>query len=416
MNKLVFYLRSPKAQESIVMVRYNASGKRFVISTDIKVPCSKWDTENYRVRAGRDPLLGDLNIRLTVFEKAFNDALHHILYSRKPLTPAAIRREMEEHYSARVPLVDPSAYVTQVMEQIRKGDRLTLRGSRYSSSSLIVYSQVKRFFEKYQEKHGRFSWEDIDQKFYTRLLNMMTQEQYSTNYIGSVVKGIKSICHMAEVEGLHSSTWYRQASFRKLQEDTITIYLTMEEIAALTRVELNEYDAHVRDVFVFACLTGLRFGDLQQVNAQLVTDGILTLRPSKTGRPVSIPLHPAAQDIIARYMGKLPRVLSNQKMNEYIKEIGRHAGITTSTEVHITTGGTDKTCLVPKHQLITTHTARRSFATNAYLAGVPAQSIMMITGHRTEKVFLKYLKMSGMDNARKMQGHAFFMVSPGSAT
>lgn len=63
---------------------------------------------------------------------------------------------------------------------------------------------------------------------------------------------------------------------------------------------------------------------------------------------------------------------------------------------------------MPKYKLVSSHTARRSFATNAYLAGVPTISIMKITGHKTESAFMKYIKISGKENAVKLKGHKFF--------
>ena len=75
----------------------------------------------------------------------------------------------------------------------------------------------------------------------------------------------------------------------------------------------------------------------------------------------------------------------------------------------MTKGGERKREVLKKHDLISVHTARRSFATNAYLQNVPTSSIMKITGHRTEKSFLKYIKISQEDNANKLVNHPFFM-------
>jgi len=95
-------------------------------------------------------------------------------------------------------------------------------------------------------------------------------------------------------------------------------------------------------------------------------------------------------------------------MNDYLKELGQLAEIEESILITATKGGKRETETFKKWELITTHTARRSFATNAYLQNVPTISIMEITGHKTEKSFLKYIKISQEDNANKLINHPFF--------
>lgn len=121
-----------------------------------------------------------------------------------------------------------------------------------------------------------------------------------------------------------------------------------------------------------------------------------------------IPLKAQVKEILTKYKGVPPEANSNQKMNEYLKELGELAEIDEEILITQTKGGKRVTETFKKWELITTHTARRSFASNAYLMGVPTISIMKITGHRTEKSFLKYIKISQEDNANKLVNHPFF--------
>lgn len=98
-------------------------------------------------------------------------------------------------------------------------------------------------------------------------------------------------------------------------------------------------------------------------------------------------------------------------MNDYLKEIAKLAGINGNIIQHLTNGGEEATVLKEKWQLVTTHTARRSFATNAYKSGIPALKIMLITGHLTESAFLKYIKITGEENAVQMANEKFFIES-----
>ena len=98
----------------------------------------------------------------------------------------------------------------------------------------------------------------------------------------------------------------------------------------------------------------------------------------------------------------MPEPITNQKFNEYIKEVAKRAGITQLENQTRTSGGKLITEQFPKHDLVTSHTGRRSFATNMYKRGIPSLTIMSITGHNTEKSFLKYIKVKQEEHAQLM--------------
>jgi integrase len=116
---------------------------------------------------------------------------------------------------------------------------------------------------------------------------------------------------------------------------------------------------------------------------------------AKTGKEVRIPLHPHVRAIIAKYQGGFPSGISNQKQNKYIKEV---AALIPALQEQVmsgrTQGGKHVEEASPKGDLVTTHTARRSFATNLYQQGIPARTIMTVTGHSTERAFMRYIRLS----------------------
>ncbi|MDO9580464.1 MAG: hypothetical protein Q7J06_07845 [Bacteroidales bacterium] len=95
-------------------------------------------------------------------------------------------------------------------------------------------------------------------------------------------------------------------------------------------------------------------------------------------------------------------------MNQYLKVIGELAGLSNKISITRTKGGKKTKTAIPKYMLIHTHSCRKSFATNAFLAGVPTLAIMKITGHTTENQFLKYVKISEEENANNLINHKFF--------
>lgn len=105
---------------------------------------------------------------------------------------------------------------------------------------------------------------------------------------------------------------------------------------------------------------------------------------------------------MAKYNGEIPFPIANQKFNEALKEVTKLVGFTEIIKIKRTTGGLLQEEAHPRYDLISSHTGRRSFASNAYLNGIPSITIMKITGHRTETAFLKYIKVSPEEHAKKM--------------
>ena len=129
-------------------------------------------------------------------------------------------------------------------------------------------------------------------------------------------------------------------------------------------------------------------------------------RDQQTGDGVVIPVHPAVNKIISKYNGELPRSISNQKTNQFLKEMAKKVEVLkTPVSISFTKGGLKLSETFEKWELITSHTARRSFATNEYLAGTPSLTIMAITGHKTEKAFLRYIKLTPNEHAKLLKQH-----------
>ncbi len=161
----------------------------------------------------------------------------------------------------------------------------------------------------------------------------------------------------------------------------------------------------------FGCFTGLRYSDYSTVKPENIIkieddetgkeDLFIKLVTLKTGEEVIIPCNPIVLEIFEKYKAnpnRLPKTISNQKFNQYIKKACEKAGMTA-------TGALIGEPTKPLHECISSHTARRSFATNLYLDGFPTLEIMKITGHKTEKAFMIYIKVSKLDAAKRLSKH-----------
>jgi len=278
----------------------------------------------------------------------------------------------------------------------RTGKPVSYRVYRHYNSS---FDRLKEF-SKEQGKEVNFN--DIDLDFYEDFKAYLQSQGLALNTIGRIIKTIKVFLNSATEKGYNTNLKYKSAKFAAPTEESETVYLNEEDIDSLTELDLTEHERldKVRDLFLIGCWTGLRYSDFYQVTNDNIKDNLIHIRQTKTDAKVVVPVHPTVQSILDKYKGKLPAVISNQKFNVYLKEVTEKAELNEIVEKSITKGGVKKTTKYKKWELVRSHTARRSFATNLYKAGFPTQSIMAITGHKTEAAFLKYLKVTPVEHAQ----------------
>jgi integrase len=169
--------------------------------------------------------------------------------------------------------------------------------------------------------------------------------------------------------------------------------------------------ARVRDLFLIGAYTGLRYSDFISLTPnnliQLEGEEVFEVHTVKTNDQLYIPTHPIVLDILKHHGGP-PKPLSNQKLNKYLKELCRMIGLNETVTKRTYKGGVRREEHYKKWELVSSHTARRSFATNAYKEKMDAIAIMKITGHKQYDTFMKYIKVDKKENAVRMAGHPYF--------
>ncbi|WP_018614377.1 site-specific integrase [Segetibacter koreensis] len=181
--------------------------------------------------------------------------------------------------------------------------------------------------------------------------------------------------------------------------------MSHDEIRTIYQTDLTAYPHlfEYRDLFVLACLTGLRFSDFSTLKPEDLKRDMLYKKQAKSDHWVIIPLREEAKLIFTRqFKDKIPE-LTNAEFNRHIKTIGKLAGINRTTTFSYKKGNKDIAFAKPKYEWITTHTARRSFCTNEFLAGTPVELIMKISGHKSVKGFYKYIRITPEEAARKIK-------------
>lgn len=273
--------------------------------------------------------------------------------------------------------------------------------------SLTVYRSLKNHLEAYQqETKKKVSFDSIDYSFFqsfqnfligrTKLIKGKPLPMLNNTTIAKQLSTVKTFLNYAKKQGVTVSDKYKDFKIKK--DELEVIALTNEEFETLFYFDLsnNKKLAQVRDIFCFACATGLRYSDLDQLKRTHIKQDEIRLTVKKTKEKLTVPLTPYSIAILAKYEDHhrpLP-MISNQKLNDYVKELCQLAGITEQIEIVRFRGIKREAITYPKYELIGVHTGRKTFATVSLEKGMSAEEVMAITGHKDYKSFQRYVKVT----------------------
>ena len=197
--------------------------------------------------------------------------------------------------------------------------------------------------------------------------------------------------------------------FNVPDEEGNAVFLTMREVYKIHRyTNLTPREIEIKDYFIIGCLTALRFSDYSRLKPKNFVRNKIVIKTKKTNTPVQVPIHPVVREIIQKYNNVLPPPPSVQHFNRQIKKICRKIGFKKKMLFERQIGRQRVSKLIPKYQFISSHTARRTAATNMYLAGIVPYRIMLVTGHKTEKSFFRYIRITREENVKVLAKHKFF--------
>ena len=310
-----------------------------------------------------------------------------------------------------------SGYVDYFINQSINGIRKNSEGNSISPNTIKCYVTLKNILNAFEIHYKKkIHFETIDLDFYSDFQDyLQNTKSLKKNTISKHIRTLKTILREALDNDLHKNYKFTSRRFSAPNELTTAIYLNESELMMLYKLDLTDKEGleRVRDLFLISCYTGLRFSDLYQVSKNNIRadhenpdDLYLHIKQTKTQKPVIIPLHEIVLEILEKYNFQLPKPISSQKTNSHLKEIGKMIPSFSNMEsIEFTKGGMKVIQNVIKHQLITTHTGRRSFASNSYLKGHKIPDIMAVTGHNTESSFFRYIRLTPMEKARSFKLH-----------
>lgn len=364
-------------------------------------------------------------------KEAINEILCHDVIEERD-RQSTKERERAKTEANRMTLKE---WIAEFIRQYESGERLKRRSTKSISPNTIKsYKGTLSQLEAYEkESHKVIDFDDVTMDFYDGWKTFFIKKKYSPNTIGKHVKNLKTFLFAAEDMKLTTNTDFKSSRFVVDREDVDNVYLTEERIrelynfnpmdteqlaACIGRLpekdrkrmeELTERESSrkafdvCKDVFLIGCLTGQRVSDYKRINNNMIVklmDGreYICIRQEKTDKEIYIPLDPRVTVLLNKYGGSLPKVY-DQKINKRIKIVGHLLGWTEPAEVSEHHGNMTVDNGKKFYECIKTHTARRTFATNAYKNGVALSSIMAITGHSSEAMLRKYLKLDNKERA-----------------
>lgn len=402
-----FYLKDTKAViPTLISVQIKFNGHRVFMSTGEKIIPSNWDFIKQRAIGKANY---DLNFWLDKIEAEAKTIFRNLNIENITPTGELVQELLKEkidntpqNISIQSEQISFFEFINQFIEQAK-----TIRKHETIKAYKSTLNHLKDYCHYYNKK---LDFDNVDMDFYHSFTKYLSIDiGNSKNTVAKHIKTIKTFMNEATDRGVNSNLVFRTKSFKKITEPVDKIYLSTDEIKSISELDLSETKVkdYARDLFVVSCYTGLRFSDLNRLTKDDIQGSEIKIQTQKTGQCVVIPINTIVRRVLEKHKYSLPTI-SNVKMNQYLKDIGKMAGIDSVVVISKTEGGRRVQKSFKKYELITAHSGRRSFATNAYKSNIPAISIMKITGHTSEKVFLGYIRISQEENAQLLMKHDFF--------
>lgn len=395
MITIKFNLRNPSSKnETMIHSVVRFDGKKIIYPTGIYITPKYWNLKSQRVSQSiHVPQHRELNQQLSTLKSVVESCYNRFKNENKNESPTIeqLRELIKTKYNPVLKSETQLDFIKFFRDYLKNLNDVTQSTIKARERTLEILTEYKR----------KIPFASIDYSFYNGFLNYLTKEkEFSRNTIGKHIRIIKTVLYEAEEQ--HKAK-YVSKKFKAYSEQTTAIYLNTAELDLIEKLDLSDNKRldKVRDMFIVECWTGVRFSDLSQLAASDFKTDIVQITQQKTKNPVSIPILPPVQRILKKYDYQLPKVLTNQKMNLYLKEITKLIPeLKTPVQIEKSKGSMIVKSTKQKHEMVTTHTARRSFATNQYDMGVPIESIMQVTGHKTQQDFFKYIKRESNTGAK----------------
>jgi len=404
-----FKLKQPNGtKETLIYFRsfFNNESKNFIYSTGEKIKPTEWDFEGRQPndlngRTKRAEIHRSVKMQLDRYSSFFTEIVNRYKNINEELTVDILKQRFDEKFK-KITVKSDFFRIYQEFLDEKEND---YTGNSISNSTLKRYKCNKNLLEDFKtNSRVKISLGKFDNKLYNKFLKYCIEEKkHSANTLHRNVGLLKTFLLWA----LNKKYTYNNnfIAFKKPAKFTTDeIALNYEQVELIYNYNLSENKRleKVRDLFVFGCTTGMRFGNYSTISRSDVDGNFIRVIDLKSkSKNLAIPLNSISKSILEKYDYNLPSI-TNQKMNEYIKEVFKKLEFTDEIKKTMKYGDELVDQKAEFWTRISSHTARRSFITIMKNKRVPDKVIMSYTGHTSLEVFNAYYRPSEDDKINYM--------------
>lgn len=419
-RNIIFTLESRKKDGVLIVenvpirMRVNFASKRIEFTTGYRIDAAKWDADKQRVKNGCSNKLkqsaSEINASLlgyyTEIQEIFKKfEVEEIMPTQEQIKEAfnALHKPIEEE--AKPKKSTPNAFYKVFDEFVRDCGRQ----NDWTDSTYEKFAAVKNHLMNFRDGLTFDLFDEKGLNDYVTYLRDVKEMRNST--IGKQLSFLKWFLRWAFKKGIHQNNAYDSYKPKLKSTQKKVIFLTWEELNKLREFEIptsKQALDRVRDVFLFQCFTGLRYSDVFNLRRSDIKGDHIEVTTVKTSDSLIIELNNHSKAILDKYKDvafeddKVLPVITNQKMNDYLKELAELAGIDEPVRQTYYRGNERIDEVTPKYALLGTHAGRRTFICNALALGIPPQVVMKWTGHSDYKAMKPYIDIADDIKANAM--------------
>lgn len=422
-RNIIFALESRKKDGILIVenvpirMRVNFASQRIEFTTGYRIDVAKWDADKQRVKNGCTNKLkqsaSEINAALLGYYTELQEVFKRFEVAEVMPSPADVKNAFNaRHRSDNVQEEQTSEKLDASAEFYKAFDdfvRVCGRQNDWTHATYEKFAAVKNHLRSFRAELSFSFFSESGLTEYVRYLREVREMRNST--IGKQLSFLKWFLRWSFSQGMHRNNAYD--TFRPKLKDTQKkiIFLTWEELTKLREFEIppaKQSLDRVRDVFLFQCFTGLRYSDVYNLRRSDIKEDHIEVTTIKTSDSLVIELNKHSKAILEKYqdvvfeLDKALPVITNQKMNEYLKELAELAGINEPIRQTYYKGNERIDEVTPKYALLGTHAGRRTFICNALALGIPPQVVMKWTGHSDYKAMKPYIDIADDIKANAM--------------